>query len=912
MLAHKIRVVEDQCKVMSALAEELSRTLADKRAVEGIEICRAMLRVMTAEDSSKLVMTQTSLSSVLDFLSGLMAQLAKFQHPQHLCLVFELLASLVQREALDEAVVLRLVDSCLIPIFSAVATVASFASKVVVAVFDRYEQLQTSILESCISRQWPFESKPTFRLLPPCKGMISEASALMLDLLRGSESCSSVVSTMNSSAELRPALAVLLSDAGLCLGVHPNSCNLLMAASAKLAHSATQDAWSLETLGTIVASIASVVASSPVEKSSGCGVCLGNISTFSVTCSRCQQPFHGACVSVTDDRVLTLTSSSNNLVAEDENSVSQQHEIWCCRACVVRQHPISQSNTVFLNVILSALKEKSSKIRVRAVRCLAALALAHPKLVNERADVIGAVRSRFFDQNVSVREAAVDFAGQMSGFLLFDEIVDRSRDTGVSVRKRAVRVLSQVLSSLAATTAQRQAALVALAYRLDDEKSVKVLARQAFERAWFSQVPVSAEVVKEMAAVTKLANGSVWFVPLVKKLIKHAILAKKKAVGISSVCESLCDALVEQSSGEAISVLRLLVDVVPAHMAQYLHKLRANCLALATADVVHIMDRIMAQSVDFYEFELLEQLEVDMVKIIYNHAETAVVASAVRCLVNAVRITKHARIMCDLYAKLYGFLFQSWTFAQAGKLSEDRHPALIRALFTVGNLMRWFDFDASDFIPSMVSTPHHAIKKGELHVRVLRICIFFGERAVPSLQSRAIEAAGNLCARNSEFLVMCSSLLRKVLKPVGQPPDVLSRALAFLLQFLQEEKRVHIEHNKSLKQVKEEKPEPKTEGDRKDLDEEEGNDEPEEDFYDGTASVSATVINEHWPAVLDLVTFVSDSGADASVRGAAVALVAEALAQGLVLATSAVAPLVASQLDGGWFFFRVLFRFVFA
>jgi hypothetical protein len=205
---------------------------------------------------------------------------------------------------------------------------------------------------------------------------------------------------------------------------------------------------------------------------------------------------------------------------------------------------------------------------------------------------------------------------------------------------------------------------------------------------WFGAVP-NPEQVSEMASVVKQTNGFVWFAPLVRKLIKHS---KKKSGVIANVCASLSDVLVLQNTSEAVSLLRLLVDIVPAHMSQHLHVLRANCLLLATADVVYIIERIMAQTVD-HEFELLEQLEVDMVKIIYNHAETTVVASAIRCLVNAVRITKHARIMCDLYAKLYGFLFQCWTAAQTGKLAEERHPALVRALFTVGHLMRWFDFD---------------------------------------------------------------------------------------------------------------------------------------------------------------------------------------------------------------------------
>jgi hypothetical protein len=195
-------------------------------------------------------------------------------------------------------------------------------------------------------------------------------------------------------------------------------------------------------------------------------------------------------------------------------------------------------------------------------------------------------------------------------------------------------------------------------------------------------------------------------------------------------------------------------------------------------------------------------------------------------------------------------------------------------------------------VPVSVSTPVHAIKKGELHVRVLRVCIFFGSHVVASIRSRSLEAAGHLCARSSVFLVMCSPLLKQSLISSHQPAEVLSRALTFVLQFLQEEKRVNQERNRKLKQKEE---------DQEDEDAlKEDEKEPSEDFYDGTASVSATVVNEHWPSVLELVCFVSSPpvpASDGSVRAAAVALVAEALAQGLVLGTTCVAPLMAVLLD---------------
>ncbi len=864
--------MDDLVRLMGALAEELPRTLP-KRAVLGVEMCRTLLAVMTAEEASRLVITATALSACLDFLSGLAVSPFGVREAARLCVLFELLLLLVQSETLDEAVVLRLAESCLAPVFAATAA-AAFAARVVCCLFDRYEMLQSALLEACLGRQWPVEVKPSYRLLPPCKGSIHQASALILEMVQTPEYCASVVAALFDAAH-RPTLLLLLNDAMACLGVQPNAAQLLLAASAKCAHHATSDPWALEMLGSIVAAVAQVT-TLPGDAGE-CVLCNTNTdgAAMRVQCSRCKQHYHGSCVSLADERVQTLGQAGR-----DERS--RERDDWTCRACLVRRHALSATTPTFTNVILAALKEKSPKLRMRAVRCLMAVLQVKRQLL-ERPDVTHAIKSRFFDQNVSVRDAVVDLTGSCAPFVFFAEISDRALDTGLSVRKRAVRVLARIACQAEATP-QRRAALVTLAGRLRDDKSVKTLAREAFEKAWFGEWPSPPDRVAEMASVVKSANGAAWFVPLVRKLVKRAAAVattkKSAAPSVQSVCEALCDALVQHGTAESLLLLRLLADIVPAYLTAHLHVLRAS-LDRSTADVVYIIERIMAHSVH-HEFVQLQELEVEMVKIVYNNAETAVVASAIRSLVGAVSITKHVRIMCDLYAKIYGFLHQTYVAASANKLAPERHAALIRALFTMGNLLRWFDFDTFDGVPATLSTPVHAIAKEELHARVLRLCLFFAGSSMPvAIRSRAIEAAGNVCARSAEFLIMCTDLLRSALAEGQQSPEVLSRALTLVLHHLQEEKRVYQERTR------------KNRPDGQDDDngaaaEGEGG----EDFYDGTASVSATVVNEHLAAVLKLTGF-----ADASVRGAALALVAEALSQGLVQGTVCVAPLMALLAD---------------
>ncbi len=323
------------------MADELQRVLPG-RALLGIELCRALLTLMTADGASRLLLTATSLSACLDFLSGMAASSLHQTHAARLCAVFSLLQALAQGEELDEAVVLRLADSCLVPVFAATAA-APFAARVVVCLFDRHDALQGALLEACLARQWPLELRPTFRLLPPGRGLIHQASALLLELLRSPEHCAAVVAAL-FAPPLRPVLALLLADAAACLGLQPNAAPLLLAASAKCAHHAVADPWALEALGGVVAAVAQVTAL-PADAGE-CAACAAETAgpVFRVHCARCGLHYHGACVSVADERAQTLGRAA----AEEEEE--QQQRAWTCRACRVRQHPLSETAPSFVKV----------------------------------------------------------------------------------------------------------------------------------------------------------------------------------------------------------------------------------------------------------------------------------------------------------------------------------------------------------------------------------------------------------------------------------------------------------------------------------------------------------------------------------------------------------------------------------
>ena len=109
------------------------------------------------------------------------------------------------------------------------------------------------------------------------------------------------------------------------------------------------------------------------------------------------------------------------------------------------KRPFSQSFETYLMHILKVLTEPVVAVRTKAMKCLTQIVEADPAVLGLTRMQMG-VNHSFLDSSTSVREAAVDLVGK---FVLsrpeliekyYDMISARILDTGVSVRKRVIKV----------------------------------------------------------------------------------------------------------------------------------------------------------------------------------------------------------------------------------------------------------------------------------------------------------------------------------------------------------------------------------------------------------------------------------------------------------------------------------------
>lgn len=160
------------------------------------------------------------------------------------------------------------------------------------------------------------------------------------------------------------------------------------------------------------------------------------------------------------------------------------------------------------------LGREQASLRSRAVRALDEVVRADPSLMAD--DTIHtALASRFRDEAISVRQAAVELVGAhalASSWETYetyhDALLDRLADRGISVRKSVVRILRSALEANA-THAVHTATLTRLIDRvtaLDEEQTVKDLVLAVVRDAWFAAPPSDSEESKHKAKRAKVDN----------------------------------------------------------------------------------------------------------------------------------------------------------------------------------------------------------------------------------------------------------------------------------------------------------------------------------------------------------------------------------------------------------------------
>ncbi|KYN03047.1 Nipped-B-like protein [Cyphomyrmex costatus] len=156
------------------------------------------------------------------------------------------------------------------------------------------------------------------------------------------------------------------------------------------------------------------------------------------------------------------------------------------------KRPFSQSFDRYLKQILHVLTESSIAIRTKAMKCLTMIVEADSSVL-ARVDMQLGVKHSFLDHSTSVREAAVDLVGKfvLSRPELIDKYYDmlsaRILDTGVSVRKRVIKILKDICMECP-DFPKIPEICVKMIRRVNDEEGIRKLVMEVFQNMWFTPV----------------------------------------------------------------------------------------------------------------------------------------------------------------------------------------------------------------------------------------------------------------------------------------------------------------------------------------------------------------------------------------------------------------------------------------
>lgn len=390
-----------------------------------------------------------------------------------------------------------------------------------------------------------------------------------------------------------------------------------------------------------------------------------------------------------------------------------------------------------LSLLLASLMENSSIIRAKALRAVSIIVEADPEVLCEQR-VQSAVEGRFCDSAISVREAALELVGRHIashpdvGLKYFVKVAERVKDTGVSVRKRAIKIIRDMCTSNANFVEFTNACIEIISRVSDEESSIQDVVCKTFYDFWFEEPPgaqtqfvgdgssVPLEVAKKTEQVVdvleKMPNHHSLVTVLRRNLALDFFPQSAKAIGINPVllasvrkrCELMCKCLLErilqvEETGNEEGEVRTL---------PYVRLLHAFCVVDPTlcapasdpSQFVVTLQPYLKNQIDSREAahflesvifvinvilpllrklppSVVEELEQDLKHMIVRHSFLTVVHACIKCLCSLSKVAGKGATLVETLIQFFLKRLQALGF--------DKNQLVGRSLFCLGLLIRY-------------------------------------------------------------------------------------------------------------------------------------------------------------------------------------------------------------------------------
>uniref|UniRef100_A0A8C2W7N4 Nipped-B protein n=1 Tax=Cyclopterus lumpus TaxID=8103 RepID=A0A8C2W7N4_CYCLU len=333
--------------------------------------------------------------------------------------------------------------------------------------------------------------------------------------------------------------------------------------------------------------------------------------------------------------------------------------------------PFAQSFDIYLTQILRVLGESAIAVRTKAMKCLSEVVAVDPSIL-ARSDMQRGVHGRLMDNSTSVREAAVELLGK---FVLsrpqlteqyYDMLIERILDTGISVRKRVIKILRDIC--LEQPTFNKITEMcVRMIRRVNDEEGIKKLVNETFQKLWFTPTPNQDKetMTRKILNITDVVaacrdTGYDWFEQLLSNLVDNLVehilkyeesLAENK--GVNSTRLVACITTLYLFSKIRAQLMVKHAMTMQPYLTTKCNTANDFMVICNVAKILELVVPLMEHPSETY----LATIEEDLMKLIIKYGMT-VVQHCVSCLGAVVnKVTHNYKFVWACFNRFYGEIY---------------------------------------------------------------------------------------------------------------------------------------------------------------------------------------------------------------------------------------------------------------
>ncbi|CAF4592628.1 unnamed protein product, partial [Rotaria sp. Silwood2] len=366
-------------------------------------------------------------------------------------------------------------------------------------------------------------------------------------------------------------------------------------------------------------------------------------------------------------------------------------DIYLLMRYLTSNRPFLKTFDVYLKQLAAIFQsEAGTNIRSKAMKCLCTVVEADPTVL-ARNDIKSCVKVGLTDKSISVREAAIDLIGryivQKQELILqyYDVLCERSIDTGVSVRKRVVKIFRDVC--LTQPSFNRIPDICSrLLRRIHDEESIRKLVLETFQQLWFSPTRNQQDVRQRVQTIIDVLvdaqkQNYTWLENLVKEFLqtndKQSIDDKKKVreqrkdvlKAIQDIINELVESILKiESANDQVSSNKMVATFIALyalgkakpehvlpHVSAIVEYLNIKCTSYNDNIIVQYVAKILEFTVPLMKSasaSIIYSLEGSLTKLLLVSGQL-VIHSSIACLSAVIRLSKNTQLVKDVFIRYH-------------------------------------------------------------------------------------------------------------------------------------------------------------------------------------------------------------------------------------------------------------------